>query len=464
MKKLFVLVFAFLLISSLKAQTDLSGDWSGAIAIAGMDLEIITHFKSDGGALSGTIDIPEQSAYGLVLSNFVIAYPSVSFELAMAQANFKGNVSGDSIAGSFSQAGLTGKFFLAKGLKKEVVEEKIFKEEEVTFKNGDITFAGTLSIPPKKGKHPSVVMITGSGPQNRDESVAGFKIFKVMADYLTTNGIAVLRYDDRGVAKSTGKSVDESTSEEFATDVMAAMDFLKKRDDINASQIGLIGHSEGGLVAPMVAAKRNDVAFIVCVAGTGVNGMEIILEQTKLIMLANGEDAAKVEKDVADGRIVMGMIVNGAGNEEVKGVIRKMKIGEYEKMDSVEKSAIEDRDKWVEDDVKNIFAAFNSTWMKFFLKFEPVTVLEKTRCPALMLFGGLDLQVPVGQNEGPVRAALMKAGNKDFEIKTFEKANHLFQEAGNGSPNEYAKLKKEFVGGFLEYVMGWIGKRVTVVR
>jgi hypothetical protein len=218
------------------------------------------------------------------------------------------------------------------------------------------------------------------------------------------------------------------------------------------------------LAAEMVAALRVDVDFFVSVAGTGVNGMEIILEQTKLIMLANGEDAAKVERDVADGRIVMGMIVNGAGDDEIKGVIRKMKIGEYEKMDSVEKSLIEDKDKWVEDDVKNVFAAFSSTWMKFFLKFDPVTVLEKTRCPALMLFGGLDLQVPVGQNEGPVREALTKAGNKDFEIKTFEKANHLFQDAGNGSPNEYTKLKKEFVGGFLEYVLGWIGKRVTVVR
>lgn len=466
MKKLLVVVFAFLFFNSVNAQTDLSGDWSGAISIAGMDLEIITHFKSDGGALSGTIDIPEQSAYGLPLSNFVYNAPAFSFDLEIPNqtAKFKGSVSGDSIAGSFSQAGLTGKFFLARGLKKEVVEEKIFKEEEVTFKNGDITFAGTLSIPPKKGRHPAVVMITGSGPQNRDEIVAGFKIFKVMADFLTTNGIAVLRYDDRGVGKSTGKPVNESTSEDFATDVMAAMDFLKRRDDINAEQIGLIGHSEGGLVAPMVAAKRDDVAFIVCVAGTGVNGMEIILEQTRLIMLANGEDSAKVEKDVADGRVVMGMIVNGAGDDEVKGVIRRMKVEEYEKMDSAGKSVIEDKDKWVEEDVKNIFAAFSSTWMKFFLKFEPVTVLEKTRCPALMLFGGLDLQVPVKQNEGPMREALTRAGNKDFEVKTFEKANHLFQEAGNGSPNEYMTLKKEFVGGFLDYVLGWIGKRVSVVR
>jgi pimeloyl-ACP methyl ester carboxylesterase len=181
-------------------------------------------------------------------------------------------------------------------------------------------------------------------------------------------------------------------------------------------------------------------------------------------MIANGEDKVKVEKDVADSRRVLSLFLNGASNEEIKGAIRKTKVEEYEKMDSVGKSVIDDKDKWVEDDVKNIFAAFNTTWMKFFLKFDPVTALEKTRCPALMLFGGLDLQVPVKQNEGPMREALTKAGNKDFEIKTFEKANHLFQEAVTGSPMEYGKLKKEFVGGFLEYTLNWILKRVSVVK
>ena len=412
------------------------------------------------------MDIPEQSATGMELSNFAYKAPTVSFDLVIPNATckFRGEVNGDSIAGEFSQAGMDGKFNLTRGLKKEVVEEKIFKEEEVTFKNGDISFAGTLSIPQKKGKHPAVVMITGSGPQNRDESVAGFKIFKVIANYLTTNGIAVLRYDDRGVGGSTGKSVNESTTEEFSTDVIDAMNFLKKRDDINPKQIGLIGHSEGGIVAPMVAAKSGDVAFIICIAGPSVNGAEIILEQTKLIMLANGEDKEKVEGDVADSRKVLNMFLNGAGDEEIKEAIRKVKVGEYDKLGTEEKAIITDKNKWVEDDVNNNFSAFNSPWMKYFLRFEPKTALENTRCPALMYFGGLDLQVPVKQNEGPMRMALTKAGNKDFEINVFEKANHLFQEAITGSPMEYGKLKKEFVGGFLEYMFAWISKRVTIVK
>jgi len=466
MKKSFLLVVAFLFFTSLSAQTDIGGDWSGAISILNVDLGMVMRFKAEGGTYSGTIDIPEQSAFGLKLSNVVYNDPSISFELEIPNrtAKFKGGVNGDSITGDFSQAGLEGKFTLARGLKKEEVEQKNFKEEEVTFKNGDITFAGTLSIPPKKGKHPAIVMITGSGPQDRDEAVAGFKIFKVIANYLTTNGIAVLRYDDRGVGKSTGKSVDQSTSEEFSTDVIEAINFLKKRDDINPKQIGLVGHSEGGLIAPMVASKTNDVAFIVCIAGPSVNGAEIILEQTKLIMLANGEDKDKVEKDVSDSRDILNLFLNGASDDEIKGAIRKVKLDEYEKLSAEEREKIANKDKWMEEAVTANLAAFSSPWMKYFLKFEPVSALEKTRCPALMLFGGLDLQVPVRQNEGPMRAALTNASNKDFEIKTFDKANHLFQEATTGSPSEYSTLKKGFVDGFLEYILRWISKRVTVVK
>ena len=466
MKKSFLLVFTFLFFTSLNAQTGINGDWSGAITIKGVDLEINTHFKNDSDKYSGTIDIPEQSAMGLALSQIVYKSPDISFQLDVPNgtAKFKGELRDNYISGDFTQSGMAGKFRLTRGLKKEDAEEKIFKEEEVTFKNGDITFAGTLSIPPKIGKHPAVVMITGSGPQNRDESVAGFKIFKVIADYLTTNGIAVLRYDDRGVGKSTGKSVMESTSEEFSTDVIEAINFLKSRDDINPKQIGLFGHSEGGLIAPMVAAKSDDVAFIVCMAGPSVNGAEIIMEQTKLIMLANGEDKEKVEKDEADSRVVLNLFLNGASDDEIKDAIRKVKLDEYNKLSLEQKVKITDKDKWIEDDVKVNFLTFSSPWMRYFLKFDPSTALGKTVCPALMLFGGLDLQVSVKQSEGPTREALTKAGNKDFEIKVFDKANHLFQEATTGSPSEYSQLKKGFVDGFLEYISNWINKRVTVVK
>jgi len=466
MRKLFLLVVVFLFGAALNAQTDIGGDWSGAISISGVELGIVTHFKNDAGVYSGTIDIPEQSAMGLPLSKIDYSFPKLKFELEVpnSAAKFDGEFKDEVISGEFTQAGLKGAFTLTKGLKKEVVEEKNFKEEEVTFKNGDITFAGTLSIPPKSGKHPAVVMITGSGPQNRDESVAGFKIFKVIADYLTTNGIAVLRYDDRGVGKSTGKSVNESTSEEFSTDVIEAIKFLKGRSDINEKQIGLIGHSEGGLIAPMVAAKTDDVAFVAAMGGPAVNGAEIIIEQSKLIMLVNGTDKEKVEKDMVDTRVVFDMFLNGVSDEEIKGEMRKQKLVEFEKLSEDEKAKIADKDKWVEDDVDNVFNVFSSPWMRYFLKYEPVPALEKMKCPALMLFGELDLQVPPKQSEGAMRDAFVRGGNKDFEIKVIPKANHLFQEATTGSPMEYGTLKKGFVDGFLDYMVSWIVKRVTVVK
>ena len=470
MKKLFLFLPTFILFlyASLYAQTDIKGDWNGYIDLTTSKLEIKVKFSFDGTSYNGTIDIPAQSAYGLKLSEISYSSPNISFvlEVPNAPAKFKGVCSADSITGEFLQASFKGTFYLSNKLKEEEKEKQntSFKEEEIKFGNGDITFAGTLTLPLREGRHPAAVLITGSGPQNRDENILGFKIFKIIAEHLSTNGIAVLRYDDRGVGESNGKSVDESTSEEFAGDVSAAMDFLKNRSDINGEQIGLIGHSEGGIVAPLTASKRKDVAFIVSIAGTGVNGAEIILEQTKLISFANGEDSARVKKDNEDTRVALYMIVNGASEEELKSLIRKSVDEQFENLVETEKSKITDKTEWVNEKTDNALKALTSTWMKYFLKHEPAETWRKISCPVLALFGGLDLQVSVLQNEGPVKQALTEAGNKNFEMKVFQKANHLFQEAKTGSTSEYATLKKEFVDGFLDYILNWISKRVAIIK
>lgn len=470
MKKLFLLVPILILFlhTTVHAQKDIKGDWNGYIDLTTSKLEIIVKFTHDDTGYNGSIDIPAQSAYGLKLSKVVYNAPDISFvlEVPNAPANFKGIHLGDSISGEFLQAGFKGTFYLSSKPREEDKEKSdaSFKEEEVKFSNGDITFAGTLTLPLKEGKHPAAILITGSGPQNRDENILGFKIFKIIAEHLSANGIAVLRYDDRGVAESTGKSVDESTSEEFAEDVSAAMVFLKRRSDINAEQIGLIGHSEGGIVAPLTASKRTDVAYIVSIAGTGVNGAEIILEQTKLISLANGEDSARVNKDYDETKVALYMIVNGASGEELKSLIKKSAEEQFDNLGETEKSKITDKSEWVNEKTNNAYKTLTSTWMKYFLKHDPAETWKKITCPVLALFGGLDLQVSVLQNEEPVRLALTEAGNKDFEIKVFPKANHLFQEAKTGSTSEYSVLKKEFIDGFLDYILDWISKRVTVIN
>ena len=470
MKKLFLIVPILILFlhTTVHAQKDIKGDWNGYIDLTTSKLEIIVKFTHDDTGYNGSIDIPDQSAYGLKLSKIVYNAPDISFvlEVPNAPANFKGIHLGDSISGEFLQAGFKGTFYLSSKPREEDKEKSdaSFKEEEVKFSNGDITFAGTLTLPLKEGKHPAAILITGSGPQNRDENILGFKIFKIIAEHLSANGIAVLRYDDRGVAESTGKSVDESTSEEFAEDVSAAMEFLKRRSDINAEQIGLIGHSEGGIVAPLTASKRTDVAYIVSIAGTGVNGAEIILEQTKLISLANGEDSARVNKDYDETKVALYMIVNGASGEELKSLIKKSAEEQFDNLSETEKSKITDKSEWVNEKTDNAYKTLTSTWMKYFLKHDPAETWKKITCPVLALFGGLDLQVSVLQNEEPVRLALTEAGNKDFEIKVFPKANHLFQEAKTGSTSEYSVLKKEFIDGFLDYILDWISKRVTVIN
>jgi pimeloyl-ACP methyl ester carboxylesterase len=436
----------------------------------GMKLGITVRFKTESGVTSAKIDIPEQSASGLDLTNVSFNNPKIHFELESpnGKAIFDGIYYIDSISGSFAQSSIKGTFSLTKGeaeIKLPTEEENLpYNAEEVTFTNDGNTFAGTLTCPKAEGKHPAVVMITGSGPQNRDEAIVGFKIFKVIADNLTKNGIAVLRYDDRGVGGSKGKGVNESTTEDFAGDVIAAVEYLKTRDNINPSQIGLMGHSEGGIVAPLAASKSGSIAFIVLMAGTGVNGYEIIKEQSKLIMKADKSSDEEIEGYDKMIDAVYDAIKNNKSLDDVKEQIKNDIIENFDKIPEKQRKDITDKEKYAKETAEQTIAAFNSKWMKYFLTYEPALALEKVKCPVLMLFGESDLQVAPKQNQKPMEDALKKGGNTDYKVIIFPKANHLFQEANTGSPGEYGSLKKEFVPGFLDAVSGWILQRVTVVK
>lgn len=469
-----VFLFSILLIHPLYSQQKIDGSWSGAILIMGTELGIDVKFKTETDSIKGTIDIPEQNAKDLRLVHISFNSPKVYFELpAGTIAVFDGELQGDTITGKFLQSGMEGKFNLKKTSEKtEIVipnkEEKPevlpYNSEEVTFTNGDITFAGTLTTPKTEGKHPAVVMITGSGPQNRDEELVGFKPFKIIADYLTRNGIAVLRYDDRGVGGSTGKNVSEYTSEDFAGDVLEAVKFLKTRSDINPEQIGLIGHSEGGIVAPISASKSKDVAFIILIAGTGVKGIDILKEQTSLIMKANDAKEEEIKETTEMFEKVYKVIESNGDWSELHKEFEKSILKSYDEMTEKQKKTITDKKEYAKSMADLQIKQMQSIWMKYFIVYNPAPTLEKVTCPVLMLFGELDLQVPPAQNREPMEKALEKAGNKDFKTVVLPKANHLFQSATTGSPNEYAKLPKEFVPGFLDEMKDWISERVTVVK
>lgn len=466
LKSLVLLVFLF---NSSLSQEDIDGRWEGSISIMNTELGIIVNFDTDNDSLTGTIDIPQQNASNLPLSNIRFNFPKLSFvlEIPTGNAEFDGEIIQDSIKGSFQQSGIKGTFNLAKSSVDtlDILENEVlpYIEEEVVFHNGDIKLSGTLTLPEYPGRHPAVVMITGSGPQDRNEEIYGFKIFKIIADHFTKNGIAVLRYDDRGVGESTG-NISESTTEDFAGDVTEAVKYLQTRNDIRHDYIGLCGHSEGGIIAPLVASQYKDIAFIILMAGTGVTGEEVVLEQTELILKAEGMEDEEIKVSLEQSKKLFSHLKSGKEKDEIISELKKQVLESYEDIPKEQKELITDKDEYADKIAKSKYEQLTSTWMSYFLSYDPVPALEKVTCPVLMLFSELDLQVSVVQNEKPMVAALVRGNNKDYEVKTFPKANHLFQTANTGSPSEYADLPKEFVPGFLDFITSWILERFSVSR
>lgn len=454
----------FFLSVSLYSQSEIDTSWNGAIDIMGTKLGIGVKFTTTGKDIKAVMDIPMQNAMGLELNKVSFKNPKIHFELPATNgtAVFEGLYYVDSIGGTFAQSGITGRFNLVRGelkIEQTVIDPSTlpYNSEEVTFFNDGNTFAGTITYPKDEGKKfPAVVMITGSGAQNRDEEIYGFKIFGIIADHLTKNGIAVLRYDDRGVGGSKGKTVNESTTMDFAGDVIAAVNYLKTKDYIQPMSIGVFGHSEGGIVAPLAFTKTNDIAFMILMAGTGVKGIDIIKEQSKLIMKADNATEDEISGYIVMLNLIYETLVKDGNIKELEDQLEKNVKDSYDKMTKEEKAAIKDKDEYIKETVQSTIKQFSSKWMRYFLSYDPSYALEKTTCPVLMLFGGKDLQVPVGQNQKPMQDALNKAGNSDYTVKIYPNANHLFQEAGTGSPGEYPQLPKEFVPGFLDDITEWI--------
>lgn len=433
----------------------LDGHWEGAIEISGQKLPIRLDFSGQ----DGTIDFPTQGAKGIHLENFSAQGNAARFEILPAPrtAIFDGKVEGDTISGSFEQAGYKGTFAAtrAEAEAEAPVEAKAYREEEVTFKNGDITLAGTLTLPDGAGPHPAVVLISGSGAQNRDEEIYGFKPFAILADHLTKQGIAVLRYDDRGMGGSTTGTMDD-TSETYASDVRAAVDYLKGRSEIATTQIGLIGHSEGGIIGPIVATEGEDIAFLVLIGSTGVPGKELLPAQVGAIARAGGATEEETKAAVELEERVIAAVLSGEGMAEVKSELVKQYRDAAMEMTEEQRKALGDVDQWANRVVQAQLDQMALPWMTFFLAHDPAVTLEKVDAPVLALFGGKDAQVPAEMNETAMKAALAKGGNTDVTTKVFPDANHLFQAAGTGSPNEYAKLAPEFLPDFLHTISEWI--------
>ena len=451
------------------------GDWSGELDAGVMKLTLVLHVAQDAtGRLCATFDCLEQGNMNMPVDTTSLLGDSLTLEMKDIKANFVGSLNHErsEIAGKFTQGGISFSLIFKRGIiskppLKRPQEPKApypYEEEEVTYENtaAGLSIAGTLSLPRTEGPFPVALLIAGSGPQNRNEEVAGHKIFFVLADHLTKKGIAVLRVDKRGIGKSTG-NYETATSEDFASDVLAGIEYLKTRKEININQIGLIGHSEGGLIAPMVAAKSKDVAFIVLMAGLGVNGKEILLRQAALIQRADGVPEEQIMLDCKFREQTFAIV-----EKEVDIGIAEKQLREAIAKHLAELSLIQTQAPWVnsymamlEQSAEAAIKQMNTPWFRYFLTFEPVTVLKQVKTSILVLNGELDLQVPLQQNLPVIAKALKEAGNNDYTIMELPQLNHLFQTCQTGSIMEYSKIEETISPSVLDIISKWILDRTS---
>jgi len=467
MKRILVLIITLLIVLQLTfSLDDIEGTWDGAIDIMGTELNIIVKFYTDDDQLNATIDIPQQGAQGLSLTNVHFKNDSVYFELQAGPglAVFDGVLEDDDIKGTFSQAGVNGTFKIKRTDTDEEIagEEPLpYHEEIIYLNNEDVQLGCTVTLPFEDGPHPAIILITGSGGQDRDETIFGFKPFKLIADHLTPSGIAVLRCDDRGVGESTGNLM-ESTSEDLAGDVNEMVEYLKSREEIQNHRIGLLGHSEGGIIAAMVAANNEDISFIISMAGSAVPGRDILIAQSELIFREMGIEETLLEQQKRIIELVYHAAKTGEGWEEIEAIIRELTPAQLQTM--VQDDATDDADQFVEQYVQGSIAALQSKWYQFFIRHDPSDNWRQITQPVLGLFGELDLQVPPDMNKNAMREALEYAGNTDFTLKVIPQANHLFQKADTGSPTEYAQLENVFIDGFLELILEWLNEKTYFDR
>lgn len=463
MKRITILLLTLIAASFVYAQ-DITGQWNGALSIQGQQLRLVIHVTRSGDTYSATMDSPDQGAKGIPVTTTTFAPPVFRFEVANLRIEYSGELKGDKITGTFKQGGLS----LPMDLSREVIEKKTvvrpqepakpypYYTEDVTFPNekDNISLAGTLTLPNKEGVFPVVVLISGSGPQNRDEELMGHKPFLVLANHLTRNGIAVLRYDDRGTAASKG-AFATATSLDFASDVEAAIKYLQGRREINKQQIGLIGHSEGGMIAPLVAARNSSVNFIVLLAGPGIAGDQLLLLQQEKIAKASGTDDATLKANREINQAAFALVTKAPNAEGLSATLTAYLQQKVKEMPAALKPAGMSE----EDLVKMQVGQLTSPWMQYFLRYNPAPVLEKVKVPVLALNGSKDLQVPAKENLEGIRKALAKGGNKAVTTKELPGLNHLFQEAQTGLPQEYATIEQTFSPAALSEISNWIIKQ-----
>lgn len=438
------------------AQEAVLGTWSGSLDAGGAELRIVFHIKEEDEGLTATMDSPDQGVTGIPVSDVTVAGDSVALAVARIGGTYEGTLASSeaTIKGTWTQGGQSFAVTLTPAEESDTNPPPRpqhpeppfpYVEEAVTFQNesAGITLAGSLTYPESEDPHPAVVLLSGSGPQRRDSEVANHKLFLVLADHLTRQGVAVLRYDERGVGDSDG-TFSDATSEDFASDAAAAVRFLHEHPAVDCEKVGLLGMSEGGLVAPMVHTQREPVSFLVLMAGPAVPGHEILVEQSSQIAAAQGTLPSTVDSVRQMQRRLIEVVRTESDSATIAERLRPM----------LEKQGAND------ENIDLQLAQMTGPWFRFFVKHDPAPVLRRVDVPVLALYGSKDLQVPPDQNAEPMRSALTAAPTDDVTVRVLDGLNHLFQPAETGLPTQYAQIDTTLASKALETVSEWIGERV----
>jgi pimeloyl-ACP methyl ester carboxylesterase len=440
------------------AKFPVEGLWQGALEAHGLRLRFQLHvFHDPNGELIAALDSLDQFVSGVPAAKVSLKENAFHFEIPGLSSAYDGvlDATKNKISGEWSQNQSKDKLTFERSDQplelrrpQNPAQPYPYREEEVKFSNGPagISLAGTLTLPKGNGPFPAAVLIAGSGPQDRDATIANHKPFLVIADYLTRQGIAILRYDKRGVGESTG-STESATTLDLASDAKCAVAYLKSRKEIDPARIGLIGHSEGAMIAPTLAATSRELSWIVLLAPPATKGEDTLLNQSDLIARAGGLGDAQVlaslnfDKEAYD--LVQKEDDSAIVAEKLKALAKESGLNAAMPPEAMEQQ----------------IHMMTSPWFRFFLAYDPLPDLKRTKCPVLALYGEKDLQVPPKINLPMVQKAFQEGGNNQAEVKQLPELNHLFQHAYTGSPTEYAAIDETFSPDALKIISDWLADR-----
>ncbi len=440
------------------------GTWQGSLKAGAVELRLAFKItKKKDGSLTATMDSIDQGAKDIPVDVVTWKEPDLRMDLKVpGNPVFEGKANKDlaQIEGKWKQSGQTFPLTIKRGEKmtelkrpQEPKKPYPYLEEEVAYDNprAGVKLAGTLTVPKGDGPFPAVLLIAGSGPNSRDEVVFGHKVFLVLADYLTRRGVVVLRSDKRGIGKSTGKYA-QATSADFADDALAGVEYLKMRKEVDLHKIGLVGHSEGGVVAPMVASRTKDVAFIVLMAGTGVSGEQVLYRQGQDILNAMGTDAKTLAKQRATQEKMFTILKEEHDRTAMEKKLNDFVTQEIAKLSDEEKKTAETQKTALDAQVKSLL----TPWMRYFLTFDPQATLGLVQCPVLAINGAKDLQVAADVNLRAIEKAIRAGGNHDVTVKELPNLNHLFQTSKTGNIFEYGQIEETLSPTALALMGDWI--------